>query len=71
MLSNKVIFYTTGCPKCRVLKTKLDAANVQYEVNTDVEAMRSLGMLSAPTLSVDGELFGFAAACKWADSQKE
>lgn len=69
ILSNEVIFHTTGCPKCRVLKTKLDRAGVAYETNTDIDAMLSLGIRSAPVLSVDGELLDFAAACKWADSQ--
>lgn len=70
-LNDKVIFHTTGCPKCRVLKMKLDKAGVRYEVNEDVDAMRALGMMSAPALSVNGELLNFAAACKWADDQKE
>ena len=70
-MTNEVIFHTTGCPKCRVLKMKLDSAGVSYIVNEDVETMRELGMLSAPALTVDGELLDFAAACKWADSQKE
>lgn len=71
VLLDKVIFHTTGCPKCRVLKMKLDKAAVEYEVNDDVDRMLELGLRSAPALSVGGELLDFAAACKWADSQKE
>ena len=35
----KVILYSTGCPKCRVLKTKLDKKNINYIENNDVEEM--------------------------------
>lgn len=50
---------------------KLDQAGITYEVNESVAEMRKIGLLSAPALSVDGELMDFAPACKWADSQKE
>jgi len=70
-MDQKVIFHTTGCPKCKVLKTKLDKAGVVYEVNDDVEKMKALGLMSAPWLGVGDELLDFGAACKWADSQKE
>ena len=68
---SNVILYSTGCPKCKVLKTKLDRAGVSYTVEEDVEAMRSIGLLSAPALCVDGELMLFGDAVKWADGQKE
>jgi len=68
---SNVILYSTGCPKCKVLKMKLDRAGVSYTVEEDVEAMRKLGLLSAPALSVDGELMLFGDAVKWADGQKE
>lgn len=71
MQNTKVVFHTTGCPKCRVLKMKLDKAGVSYETNDDVSKMLSIGLKSAPALSVDDELLDFAAACKWADGQKE
>ena len=68
---SNVILYSTGCPKCKVLKTKLDRAGVSYAVEEDVEVMRSIGLLSAPALSVDGNLMLFGDAVKWADGQKE
>lgn len=71
MQNSKVVFYTTGCPRCRVLKSKLDKAGVDYDTNSDVEKMVASGLSSAPALSIDGKLLGFADACRWADSQKE
>ena len=66
-----IILYTTGCARCKVLEKKLDNAGVKYDINDDVAEMQALGLLSAPALRVSGELLDFAAACRWADSQKE
>lgn len=57
--------YTTGCPKCRVLKSKLDAAGMEYTTVTDVEEMQRLGLSSAPGLEVDGQILDFTGALKW------
>lgn len=60
-----LILYSTGCPKCKVLKTKLDAKNMNYEVIDNVVEMRSLGISSVPVLSVDGKLLQFMEANQW------
>lgn len=57
--------YSTGCPKCKVLKTKLEAKNIPYEENHDVNEMQSLGISSVPVLSVDGKLLPFVEANQW------
>ena len=62
-----VILYSTDCPKCNVLKKKLDEKGVDYTVNNDVDEMVALGMMEVPTLSVDGELLSFAQAVAWAN----
>lgn len=70
-MSEEVILYSTGCPKCAVLKKKLEMNRIPFTINRDVDEMERLGMLSAPALYVDGELLDFSAAIRWADSQKE
>lgn len=65
-----IVLYTTGCPKCKVLKQKLDAKGVVYEMNTSVADMAALGMKSAPALQVDGELMLFADAVQWVNNLK-
>ena len=62
-----VILYTTGCPRCTVLKKKLDARGVEYETITDVDKMLEMGFREAPVLSVDGVNMGFSEANKWTD----
>ena len=65
MEEKQIILYSTGCPKCQVLTKKLGAAGVKYEVKTDVDEMLSLGIKSAPVLSVDGNLMDFSKAVQW------
>ena len=65
MEEKQIILYSTGCPKCQVLTKKLNAAGVKYEVKTDVDEMLSLGIKSAPVLSVGGNLMDFSKAVQW------
>lgn len=60
-----VILYTTGCPKCKILTQKLEAANIQYEKNNDVELMTQKGFMTVPVLEVDGVVYGFREAVEW------
>ena len=57
-----ITFYTTHCPKCSVLETKLKQKNIQE--------MLSLGIKSAPVLVIDGEKYNFAEAVKWVNAQE-
>ena len=43
-----LVLYSTGCPKCGILKKKLDERGMQYQENTAVEEMLSLGITSVP-----------------------
>lgn len=64
-----VILYSTGCPKCAVLKKKLEQARIEFEIDRDVGKMTELGIVSVPVLSVDGELFDFVGAIGWINGQ--
>ena len=59
-----VVMYSTGCPKCKILKKKLDEKKVVYEEETDVEKMKSKGINRVPVLEVDGKLFAYSEAVK-------
>ena len=61
----KVILYTTGCPKCIVLKKKLDSKNIEYDICDSIEKMLDLKIMTAPVLSVDGKLLTFREAVDW------
>ena len=66
----KITLYSTGCPKCVVLKTKLDQAGVDYSVNTNIEEMERLNIENVPVLRIDNELLSFVDAVKWVNNLK-
>ena len=62
---NNIIFYTTNCPKCKVLKTKMDKVKLTYEICEDIEQMLNLGIQTAPALQVNNTILDFGQAIKW------
>lgn len=68
-MAKSVILYEHGCPKCKILKLKLDQKGVQYENVTDIEVMKAKGFAEAPKLEVDGVVMGFKDAVDWLKEQ--
>lgn len=64
-----ITLYSTDCPRCRVLKKKMDTAGIKYEINSNVDEMLQKGMTSAPMLEVDNVLFDFKGAVDWINRQ--
>lgn len=60
-----ITFYTTHCPRCKVLAKKLDSKNIQYSVCEDQDKMLALGLKTAPALDVDGTIMTFEQVVKW------
>lgn len=60
-----IVLYSTGCPKCKVLKQKLDGKAIKYTENSSVSDMMALGIMQVPVLEVEGELFSFSLANEW------
>lgn len=67
----KVILYEHGCPRCKVLKTKLDQKGIKYELINDVKVMKASGFNEAPKLETeDGTVLGFKEAVDWINNYK-
>lgn len=62
-----ITLYSTGCPRCNVLKQKLDSKNIEYTVINDVDIMTEKGIETVPVLEVDGQLMKFPEAMKWVE----
>lgn len=60
-----IILYSTGCPKCKVLKSKLEDKGIEFVENDSVEEMTELGITQVPVLSVCGALLDFKKAVTW------
>lgn len=57
-----ITLYSTGCPRCKVLESALDAKNITYEKITDEEEIINKGYLTIPILDVDGKTMAFPEA---------
>lgn len=63
------MLYSTGCPRCNVLKKKLAEKDIDYTENNSVDEMVSMGIMEVPVLSVDGKLLDFSEAVKWVNDR--
>lgn len=61
----QITLYTTYCPKCNVLKQKLDDKQISYSIVDDMNIMVDMGFKSAPILEVDGQFYDFTHAIQW------
>nr|DAG76924.1 MAG TPA: peroxiredoxin [Caudoviricetes sp.] len=65
---NKMILYSTGCPKCNVLKAKLKQKNVDYVENNNVDEMQKIGITTVPMLMINSDLLNFVEAVEYINS---
>lgn len=65
----EVKLYSTRCPKCKVIETKLNNKGIDYQLELDIDRINEFakeeGITSAPILVVDGEALDFTHANTW------
>lgn len=66
-----VILYSTGCPRCFVLKQKLNDSGIEFTENNNADQMLAMGMTEVPILEVDGERMRFTQAVAWINGQED
>lgn len=70
-----ITLYSTQCPKCRVVETKLQQKNLDYNIincKEDASAIDTLvekGFRAMPILKVGEEYLDFSKAIKWIGEQ--
>lgn len=65
---DKIILYSTRCPKCNVLKKKMEIKKIPFIVCEDIEIMKSKGLRSAPALEVGDMIYNFEESVKYINS---
>ena len=68
-MGESVIFFSTHCPRCKVLETKLKQKGVSYQECNDVSIMKSKGLEMAPAIEVNGTMMNFKEAVNWIKEQ--
>ena len=59
-----LIVYSTGCPQCKVLISKLKEKMIPYEVISDIDIMLEKGIQSVPVIKYEGRFYTFMEALK-------
>ena len=70
-MQKEIILYSTNCPKCIILKQRLDEEKISYKENTNRADMRALKIMSVPVLAVDENLLFFDEAMNWVNQKGE
>ena len=61
-----ITLFSTGCPQCQILESKLQDKGLDYTIINDIEKMKQLGMTRVPILQIDdGPLMDMSTANKW------
>lgn len=69
-----IIFYTSNCPRCKILETKLKQKNILFKVESSEESQKMLfdeGFREMPVLEVDGYKYTFGEAVNWINNYTE
>lgn len=64
------ILYSTGCPKCGLLKKVLEQKGIEYTVEDDVNKMLELGIDEVPMLKIQGKLMNYDGALRYIKERK-
>lgn len=68
---NDVILYSTGCPRCNVLKQKMNSKGISFTEDSDIDKMLSMNITQVPVLEVDGKRMEFTEANSWINEQED
>ena len=67
-----MILYSTGCPRCKVLKMKMEKKGLNFDISTDIQNLIDKGFQTAPALELDdGEILTFEQAVKYVNEVGE
>lgn len=64
-VKKNVILFSNECPRCKVLKKKLQKCEINYSENTDFNKALELGLTSFPMLKVNEKMLDFREAVQW------
>ena len=66
----EVTLYTIGCPKCEILKEKLERKKINFNIVSDIETLTEKNYVLLPVLEVDGSVMNYYDAVRWVNEQK-
>lgn len=65
----KIVMYTTGCPKCKILEKKLADKGISFVTCEDTAKMAEIGIANVPVLEKeDGTRMNYFEAVKYVNN---
>ena len=71
---NNVVLYSSNCPRCVILETKLKQKNINFSIKNSEDDLQKLfeeGFREMPVLEVDGTKYTFGEAVKMVNNYTE
>ena len=71
---NNVILYSTNCPKCKILETKLKQKNIDFSIKNSEDDLQELfdeGFREMPVLEVENKKYTFGEAIQLVNNYSE
>ncbi len=63
------IYTTETCPKCKILKKKLQSKEIPYVEIQDIDELIKLNIDEVPVVKVDDNIMNFNEAVTWVNNQ--
>lgn len=61
---NDIVLFSNGCPRCKILKQKLDDKQIKYSISDDFDEVMDQGLQTAPVLKVNNKYYQFGDAVR-------
>lgn len=70
-MNEQIVLYSSSeCTRCKIVKNMLDINHIPYDDVTDKELMVDMGFEEVPILEVDGKIIeGFARIITWLEEK--
>ena len=60
-----MLLISNGCPKCKILESKLNEKGLIFSKSDNLEEIISNGFKTVPMLKIDGRFLDFGKALQW------
>lgn len=70
-MKESFILYSTGCPKCEILKQKMDKKNIPYTEINDTNIMIEKNITFVPVLEINEKILNYKEAVDFVNSYTE
>lgn len=67
-MNKDIILYSTGCPKCEILKKKMGEKNISYTEINDIDIMNEKNITFVPMLEIEGKLLNYRESVSFVNS---